>query len=329
MSEISIVVPVYNVEEYLRRCVDSILAQTYSDFELILVDDGSPDNSGKICDEYAKLDERITVIHRPNGGLSVARNTGIDWCDENSNSKWITFIDSDDWIHPKYLESLLEAAEKTNLNISVCMPYTTNSYEIFNFTPTKEITTQSPEDYFCNFIIEATVAWGKLYLRKLFDGIRYPQGRLHEDMYITHVILFRECKIAILNDRLYYYFENVNGITHQKSSKRTKDMRDGCHVRLEYFKSNGFMKAYTYEVNSVGYLVDELAMIKERGILSEKARLRKTQRKLRIALHREQTDFKNKIWVYELAYPKMMKLYWYMIALKNKMVHMFKQITKA
>ena len=117
---ISIIVPVYKVEKYIHRCVDSILAQTFTDFELILVDDGSPDNCGIICDEYALKDNRIHVIHKENGGLSDARNAGIDWAFENSNSEWITFIDSDDWVHPKCLEALVRAAQIYGTEIAIC-----------------------------------------------------------------------------------------------------------------------------------------------------------------------------------------------------------------
>jgi len=109
MPAISIIVPVYKVEAYLARCVDSILDQSFRDFELILVDDGSPDNCGAICEEYARKDSRIHVIHQENGGLSAARNAGIDWAFENSNSQWLTFVDSDDWLHREYLNVLYRA----------------------------------------------------------------------------------------------------------------------------------------------------------------------------------------------------------------------------
>ena len=120
MSIISVIVPVYNVEPYLNRCVDSILEQTFTDFELILVDDGSPDNCPAICDEYARKDSRIHVIHQKNGGLSDARNAGIDWVVANSDSQWISFVDSDDWVHPMYLFTLLSAVKTTNTYVSVC-----------------------------------------------------------------------------------------------------------------------------------------------------------------------------------------------------------------
>ena len=110
MPAISVIVPVYKVEKYIHRCVRSILGQTYADFELILVDDGSPDNCGVICDEYAAKDSRVVVIHQENGGLSAARNAGIDWVFANSDSQWLSFIDSDDWVHPEYLQRLLDAA---------------------------------------------------------------------------------------------------------------------------------------------------------------------------------------------------------------------------
>ena len=103
MALISVVVPVYNVEKYIHQCIDSILSQTFTDLELILVDDGSPDRCPQICDRYAEQDQRIHVIHQKNGGLSAARNAGIDWAFANSDSQWITFVDSDDWVHPELL----------------------------------------------------------------------------------------------------------------------------------------------------------------------------------------------------------------------------------
>lgn len=120
MPTISVIVPVYKVEPYLNRCVDSILRQTYQDFELILVDDGSPDRCGEICDGYARQDSRVHVIHKENGGLSDARNAGIDWVEANSDSRWLIFADSDDWVHPELLARLLDAATAFDLKISVC-----------------------------------------------------------------------------------------------------------------------------------------------------------------------------------------------------------------
>lgn len=120
MELISVIVPVYKVEPYLERCIKSILEQTYSHFELILVDDGSPDKCGEICDNYAKKDTRIRVVHQDNAEVSKARNVGIELALENEESEWISFIDSDDWIHPKYLEHLYNAVKEMATEISAC-----------------------------------------------------------------------------------------------------------------------------------------------------------------------------------------------------------------
>ena len=120
MANISVIVPVYKVEEFLSRCVDSILCQSYPDFEVILVDDGSPDCSGQMCEDYARQDSRIHVIHQENGGLAAARNSGIDWTFAHSDSRWLAVVDSDDWVHPDFLKVLYETAEQTLCKISVC-----------------------------------------------------------------------------------------------------------------------------------------------------------------------------------------------------------------
>ena len=110
MPKVSVIVPVYKVEKYLQRCLDSLLNQTFVDFDLILIDDGSPDKCGGICEQYADSDKRVHVIHQKNGGLSAARNSGIEWSIAHSGSQWITFVDSDDWVHPQYLNILYETA---------------------------------------------------------------------------------------------------------------------------------------------------------------------------------------------------------------------------
>ena len=122
MAKISVIVPVYKVEQYLNRCIDSLLCQTFSDFELILVDDGSPDACPAICDSYAEKDARVHVIHQANGGLSAARNAGIEWSLQKSDSEWISFVDSDDWVHERYLESLFSAVRETGAEVA-CTRY--------------------------------------------------------------------------------------------------------------------------------------------------------------------------------------------------------------
>ena len=210
MTEVSIIVPVYNVEKYLENCIQSILNQTFKNFELILVDDGSTDNSGKICDIYEKKDSRIKVIHKDNGGLSSARNAGIDI----AGSKYIGFVDSDDSIHPKMYEVLYNLIEKYKSDISCC-----------NYKYTYDISNQNHEELNLNEVIEMSniesieklydkdlgvklvVAWNKLYHKRLFDNIRYKVGRLHEDEFMAHRILYNSKKITYVDNELYYYLQ--------------------------------------------------------------------------------------------------------------------------
>ena len=226
MAEISIIVPVYNVEQYLENCIESILNQTFKDFELILVDDGSTDNSGKICDIYEKKDSRIKVIHKNNGGLSSARNTGLDI----ACGKYIGFVDSDDSIHPKMYEVLYNLIEKYKSDISCC-----------NYKYTYDISNQNHEELNLNEVIEMSnieaieklydkdlgvrlvVAWNKLYHKRLFDNIRYKVGRLHEDEFMAHRRLYNSKKITYVDNELYYYLQREGSIMSQISYKRKVD----------------------------------------------------------------------------------------------------------
>lgn len=222
---ISVIVPVYKVEKYIDRCVNSILKQTFKDFELILVDDGSPDKCGKICDEYAKKDDRIIVIHKTNGGLSDARNVGIDWAMKNSNSEWITFIDSDDWVHVDYLMNLLTATVDNNIDISVCSYInTTGETNVEKENSPLNIELRGTEEFFINNNVNAVVAWGKLYKKNLWIDIRYPYGKIHEDEFTTHKVLFKIKNIAYISQNLYYYYTNQNGIMHQKWTPKRLDL---------------------------------------------------------------------------------------------------------
>ena len=243
MSVISVIVPVYKVEKYIRRCVESILAQTYENFELILVDDGSPDDCGTICDEYAAKDSRIHVIHQENGGLSAARNAGIDWVLANSGSQWITFVDSDDWIHPAMLEVLLGMAEEHGTNISVCGHIETPEYEIHAQPKETKRVKWTAEDYFMSGGIYVSIAWAKLYHRKCFDTIRYPVGKIHEDEFTTYKVIFSEEYVSETDMPLYYYFCNPEGITGKWTPKRF-DCLEAIEAQADYFKKKGLWKPY-------------------------------------------------------------------------------------
>ena len=224
MPEISVIVPVYNVEPYLHRCVDSILAQTFTDFELILVDDGSPDGCPAICDEYAAKDCRVRVIHQENGGLSSARNAGLDIAAGN----YFAFIDSDDYVYSEYLAKLLKEICDNHADISVCgmvefytdVPPLDNKISTVDFFSGIEMCTR-----ICNYQTASgfVAACGKLYSKHLFDTLRFPIGRVHEDQFVSHKLFYTAKKIAVLSDKLYAYYYNPNSITKKGFSLKRYD----------------------------------------------------------------------------------------------------------
>lgn len=330
MPSVSVIVPIYKVEKYLHRCVESILKQSFVDFELILVDDGSPDNCGKMCDEYAKSDNRIFVIHRRNGGLSAARNSGIDWSLKNSNSEWITFIDSDDWIHPDYLMILLDCAKKFNTYVSLCnfsrvSDYSINSIIKENLKVRKYLT----EDFFINFNLNAVIACGKLYNKNFFKNIRYPESKLHEDEFTTYKILF-ECKeVCFVDEKLYYYFINETGITGGTILGEWRPSRmdfiEAIQERLVYFKERNINSVYMWQLKQYLYYLCEYCKILSKTGNQEykKKYLPYFRRELRKFIKENkklmELSFKKEKWIYELAYPKLTHIYWVTIGrLKNK-----------
>lgn len=257
MPVISVVVPVYKVEAYLDRCVKSILAQTFEDFELILVDDGSPDNCGRLCDEWAARDSRIRVIHQQNGGLSAARNAGIDWVFANSHSTWFTFIDSDDWVHPQMLQRLLDAATAQDVKISVCGFGETTGENPVVASETLNAEPWEAKDFYTKFVMNATVAWGKLYHRSCFETIRYPFGKIHEDEFVTYRILFENEKLAAIPAPLYAYYINPAGITRKAWNPKRLHAWEAYEEQIVFFKERRDEEMVKFRLRS--YLENALA----------------------------------------------------------------------
>lgn len=214
---ITIVVPVYNVEKYLKKCIDSLLMQTYSNLEIILVDDGSTDHCGEICDNYSKIDKRIVVIHKENGGLSDARNVAIDIC----KGKYITFIDSDDYVEKDYVEYLYTLLITNNSDISICeYKYVSESGKIINKFlgngSVKIFNKKSGLIELCKDESFPVAATAKLYKIELFNDIRYPLGKLFEDIATTYK-LFNKCnKIVFGAKPLYIYLFRSDSISKKK-----------------------------------------------------------------------------------------------------------------
>lgn len=190
---VSVIIPAYRVEGLLERCVDSILSQTHTTLQVILVDDGSPDNCGGICDSYAAQDGRVEVLHQANQGLSAARNSGIS----TAQGKYIAFVDSDDWVHPQYFETLVNLCEKHEAGMSVCAYKKTQSAEFTHQglpreLPIQEFTnTEAMAELYGPASVNWVVAWAKIIRRDILGDIRFPVGRVHEDEFIAHRLLFR------------------------------------------------------------------------------------------------------------------------------------------
>lgn len=239
MAKISVIVAVYKMPQYLPRCIDGILAQTHRDLELILVDDGSPDECGKICDSYAARDSRVHVIHKQNAGVCAARNTGLDWVYNNSDSQWIFFHDNDDWIHPETLERLLNAAESLSTTISICGYQETRGEEPERTPEALEPVLWMPKDFYLRHFVNATVCWGKLYHRSVFEGQRYPEGKYIEDEFLTYRLLFEAGTLAVIPAPLYAYFINPAGISKKTWQPKRIDAWEAYDQQIAFFEKLG------------------------------------------------------------------------------------------
>lgn len=231
---LSVIVPIYNCELFVRECIDSIRNQTYKNLEIILIDDGSTDSSPAICDEYAIKDNRIRVIHQSNGGLSVARNTGI----EKSTGNYITFIDSDDSILPETLELAMHTVKKYSLDFIRFLAY--RSGEGGNGTGKVTLSLEDEYEERIRKCIanEWTIAWGRVYRKELWDDVRFPEGRIYEDTFVAPYIIEKTKRCGTIDKELYFYRNNPSGICNTSlfNSKKRFDYVLACEERLEYAK---------------------------------------------------------------------------------------------
>lgn len=235
---VSIIVPIYKVEPYLRRCLDSIVNQTYTNLEIILVDDGSPDGCPQICDEYAAKDKRIVVIHKENGGLSDARNAGLDIC----KGEYVSFVDSDDWVHKKYIEELIKIAIKKNADITIGNHFLAHEGYIDKAAPFKS-STYSKKEAIKKIITQQTLpwgaSWGKIYKKRIFCKYKFPIGKIHEDDYTSYKFVYEAKKILCINQYLYYYFQRDNSIS---KADTTYDFTDVMEEQFTFLCQNKELK---------------------------------------------------------------------------------------
>lgn len=255
---ISVIVPVYKVEAYLGRCVDSLLGQTYDNLEIILVDDGSPDNCGSICDDYAARDARVRVIHKENGGLSSARNAGIDV----ARGEYLGFVDSDDWVDIHTYEWLLDMAltEKVKLVCAGRYDFSSKTGEkTVGLCPAKREVISGEELAKRIFLWDNvdSAAWDKLYHRSLFRELRYPLGVVSEDLPVTYRVGLTAGRVGMLDRPIYYYFHREGSITTAAVSAKTFQPSSNTrqvleHVRREYPALEDY--AASFHVSHLGYI---------------------------------------------------------------------------
>ena len=248
MPKASVIVPVYKVEEYLEKCVQSILAQTERDFELILVDDGSPDRCGALCDSLAQTDSRIRVIHQENQGLGGARNTGI----REARGDWLLLVDSDDWIEPKILEKAMEAGLREEADLVMFAFRTVDEQGrelgVFREDMPKErgIGLQEHKEA----LLTAPCAWNKLYRRSFFQGtgLAYPPRVWYEDLRTTPKLMAKAGRMVFLDEVGYNYLQRQGSIMKSANLERNREILDAFDDLLPWFRKEGLFEAYRREL---------------------------------------------------------------------------------
>lgn len=272
MSKVSIIVPIYNVEEYLGKCIESCLCQTFTDYELILVNDGSTDNGLSICREYEKKDSRIKVLDKPNGGLSDARNAGM----KIAMSPYIYFLDSDDFIEPTLIEKCVNKLDETSADMVIF-----DVYQYFMKTNTKEIIKNGYGDSRCvnvgtnpevlTKVLNA--AWNKMYKLSLFkdNHIEYPVGYYYEDLGTTYKLMLKANQICFINEPLYDYLADRPGNISQQFNQKTYHILDMIEEIVEYYKKENKFHLYYNELMFIAGINTMECLKKTRNINDDKA----------------------------------------------------------
>lgn len=254
---ISVVIPIYNVEIYLKQCIESVIRQSYNELEIILIDDGSTDNCLAICNRYALEDNRIKVIHKQNGGLSDARNIGISV----STGEYITFIDSDDYIECDMIKYLFDLLQKTNADLSVCQKLNVreNGNIIKEKINVREYVLENNYECMKNFLSEKyinTVAWGKLYKKDLFFSIRYPYGKYHEDVYTMYKVIALCNRICVGSQQKYFYRIRSGSITSSTFSIKHLDAIEGKIQQKDFLQKN-YPKLIKFGYSGIIYAINQ------------------------------------------------------------------------
>ena len=232
---ISLIIPVYNSKTYLRRCLDSVQAQTFTDYEVVLVDDGSTDGSSDICDAYAAMDSRFRVFHEANRGSSLARKFGM----EHALGQWYVFMDSDDDVHPHYLSRLYEAVVEKEAEIAICeMQQVDNDASPVSEKPREAVMLDSEQLHERFFHYSFWGFWGKIYYRDVFDGLYFPPYNINEDYVVMAQLFLRQKQVAYMPNALYYYRTNMLSQSHLRLTPRIMDEYYNKLWVVEFYRKN-------------------------------------------------------------------------------------------
>ena len=316
--KVSIIVPVYRVEPYLEECLESILTQTYSDYELILVDDGSPDGSGEICDQYANLDPRVRVCHKPNGGASSARNKGL----ELAKGDCFLFVDGDDIVHPSMLEWLVRAMNEENAEISLTGVCT---FENSNPVCAEEYLIRRTEvgRTFClePYQIEYVGPVAKLFRRELFSDIRFPEYlKMCEDEAVLYKVLYK-CKTVVeLEPKLYYYRKTPGSTMNAPFSRKNYDIIPALQERLAYYKHAGDTELVSITEKELHLLRSKLSLkARSAGIYDQVSKEDRIGKLAALRAIHEDGNQELFHWYLSITFPVVTKWLDYYVALKSKL----------
>lgn len=243
---VSVIIPVYNVENYIDRCMESVLGQTYTNLEIIMIDDGSKDNSGKIIDAYAAKDSRISVVHKENGGQASARNLGVS----KATGDYVCFVDSDDCIHEKFVETLLTMCHDTGCDLAICTyeDFTGESTDWKRELPDASVKIETPletlDAIFSPRNVETIVVWNKMYKLSNIKNVKFTEGRIFEDEEVSARLIYASTKVARVEKPMYYYFQNNSGTMGGEFTLKKLDILWALETRMQFFKDNGLTKLY-------------------------------------------------------------------------------------
>lgn len=296
---ISIIIPVYNVEKYLKKCLDSVLEQTYKNLEIILVDDGSTDNSKTICDEYEKKDKRIKLIHKENGGLSDARNAGINI----AKGEYITFVDSDDYISKDYVEYMYKMIKENNVKLSICgIKAVWKNTKLNNEEIHTKYMKLTAKETFGNLLFSEEIeisAYAKLYHKDLFKEIRFPKGKVYEDTAIIYKIIDLAKNVAYGDKKCYYYITRIGSISKQKVfNKNEEDYIKHTQEMLKYVLTNYpelEIAVYRFDIYSKFRILRMLMFLKPRDKKREKMLIQQIKKNQKEVYKNQRTPRRDKL----------------------------------